>query len=144
MALILLFHNDTKEMVVVLPDATGHVGMVVVERGDDRFVLNEAFATSRVRSDGQTRLERLPEQETRASLERAAAAALPSGEGESATSSWFSLEPAAISMATFGARSEERRVGKECRSRMSASGGKKQHTTTRKTGTTLSEPQVAG
>ena len=103
MALTLLFHNDTKEMVVVLPDATGHVGMVVVERGDERFVLNEAFATSRVRTDGQVRLERLPERETRSSLERAAAAAQPSREGESATTSWFSLEPAAISMASFGA-----------------------------------------
>ena len=58
LALALLFPG-TKEMVVVVPSADGHVGMVVVERGDDRVILNEAYATSRVTSDGQIHLEKL-------------------------------------------------------------------------------------
>src|SRR4051812_39577696 len=50
-------------MVVVVPSADGHVGMVVVERGDDRVILNEAYATSRVTSDGQIHLEKLEPEE---------------------------------------------------------------------------------
>src|SRR4249920_2215928 len=76
-------------MVVVVPSADGHVGMVVVERGEDRVILNEAYATSRVTSDGQIRLEKLQPKEVQAlpqsqssSLERVpaleqVAAALP-------------------------------------------------------------------
>jgi OmpA-OmpF porin, OOP family len=94
MALILLFHPDatkapaakpaieqpakapaarapaTTEMVIVVPDASGHIGTVVVEHGDDRVILNEAYATSRITADGEIRLERLPEPEVRASFER--------------------------------------------------------------------------
>ena len=62
LALALLF-PETKEMVVVVPSADGHVGMVVVERGDDRIILNEAYATSRVTSDGQVHLEKLEPKE---------------------------------------------------------------------------------
>jgi len=62
LALVLLF-PATKEMVVVVPSADGHVGMVVVERGEDRIILNEAYATSRVTSDGQIRLEKLQPKE---------------------------------------------------------------------------------
>ena len=62
LALFLLF-PATKEMVVVVPSADGHVGMVVVERGDDRVILNEAYATSRVTSDGQVHLEKLQPKE---------------------------------------------------------------------------------
>ena len=88
LALVLLFPS-TKEMVVVVPSADGHVGMVVVERGEDRVILNEAYATSRVTSDGQIRLEKLQPKEVQAlpqsqssSLERVpaleqVAAALP-------------------------------------------------------------------
>src|SRR5215208_5394823 len=35
------------ETVVVLPSADGHVGAVVVQRGDNRQLLNQAYATSR-------------------------------------------------------------------------------------------------
>lgn len=63
MALILLFHDDTKEMVVVLPDAAGRTGMVVVERGNDRVILNEPYATSRITTDGHIRLEKLTDRE---------------------------------------------------------------------------------
>jgi outer membrane protein OmpA-like peptidoglycan-associated protein len=62
LALVLLFPS-TKEMVVVVPSADGHVGMVVVERGDERIILNEAYAASRVTSDGQIRLEKLQPKE---------------------------------------------------------------------------------
>jgi len=65
LALVLLFPS-TKEMVVVVPSADGHVGMVVVERGEDRVILNEAYATSRVTSDGQIRLEKLEPKEVQA------------------------------------------------------------------------------
>jgi len=67
LALALLFPG-TKEMVVVVPSADGHVGMVVVERGDDRVILNEAYATSRVTSDGQIHLEKLEPKETEAQV----------------------------------------------------------------------------
>jgi outer membrane protein OmpA-like peptidoglycan-associated protein len=80
LALVLLFPS-TKEMVVVVPSADGHVGMVVVERGDDRIILNEAYATSRVTSDGQIRLEKLQPTEVKAqaaSVEGAAAPQPPS------------------------------------------------------------------
>ncbi|MDH4095443.1 MAG: OmpA family protein [Betaproteobacteria bacterium] len=36
------------ELVVVLPSADGHVGMVVVERKGERAVLNQAYAASRI------------------------------------------------------------------------------------------------
>ena len=77
LALTLLFPG-TKEMVVVVPSADGHVGMVVVERGDDRVILNEAYATSRVTSDGQIHLEKLQPKEIQSQIkqmpdERAAA-----------------------------------------------------------------------
>ena len=80
LALVLLFPS-TKEMVVVVPSADGHVGMVVVERGEDRVILNEAYATSRVTSDGQIRLEKLQPAEVKAqaaSLEGATAPQPPS------------------------------------------------------------------
>ncbi|HXJ53459.1 MAG TPA: OmpA family protein [Burkholderiales bacterium] len=67
LALFLLF-PATKEMVVVVPSADGHVGMVVVERGDDRVILNEAYATSRVTSDGQIHLEKLEPKEAEAQV----------------------------------------------------------------------------
>ena len=67
LALALLFPG-TKEMVVVVPSADGHVGLVVVERGEDRVILNEAYATSRVTSDGQIHLEKLEPKEAEAQV----------------------------------------------------------------------------
>lgn len=60
LALILLIQDRTREMVVVIPGADGHVGAVVVERGDDRVILDEAYATSRITRGGEIRLERVP------------------------------------------------------------------------------------
>jgi outer membrane protein OmpA-like peptidoglycan-associated protein len=76
MALVLLF-PATKEMVVVLPSADGHVGAVVVERGDERFILNEAFATTRLTSDGQVKLQILEQPEVQPAVEEAPASESP-------------------------------------------------------------------
>ena len=95
LALALLFPG-TKEMVVVVPSADGHVGMVVVERGEDRVILNEAYATSRVTSDGQIKLERLPEREVQA-LERTA----PPSSSEKATAPQSALERVAAALPMF-------------------------------------------
>jgi len=64
-------------MVVVVPSADGHVGMVVVERGDDRVILNEAYATSRVTSDGQIHLEKLEPKEAQAEEVASTSGAVP-------------------------------------------------------------------
>jgi outer membrane protein OmpA-like peptidoglycan-associated protein len=42
-----------------VPSADGHVGTVIVERGNERMVLNQAFAASRIVSGGAPRSERL-------------------------------------------------------------------------------------
>jgi outer membrane protein OmpA-like peptidoglycan-associated protein len=98
MALILLF-PATKEMVVILPSADGHVGTVVVERGDERFILNEPYATTRITSDGQVKIEKLEQREVQASVERAAAAR-PAAEPRAAPPSPF--EQAAAFLPAFG------------------------------------------
>lgn len=54
------------ERVVVLPSADGHVGTVIVERGDVRVVLNEAYATSIIRDGGEPVRETLSPAEARA------------------------------------------------------------------------------
>jgi outer membrane protein OmpA-like peptidoglycan-associated protein len=59
------------ETVVVLPSADGHVGAVVVQRGDDRQLLNQAFATSR---SGEAQVSQL----SRAEVDRTFGAALRS------------------------------------------------------------------
>ena len=69
MALILLIHDSTREMVIVIPGADGHVGAVVVERGDERVILDEAYAASRVTAGGEVRLLRAPQPEVQASFE---------------------------------------------------------------------------
>jgi len=48
------------ETVTVLPSADGHIGTVVVQRGETQQVLHEAYATSR---SGQAELTRLSAQE---------------------------------------------------------------------------------
>ena len=47
-ALVLLFvPGKPTDEVVVLPSADGHVGMVVVQRGSERYVLNQPYAVSK-------------------------------------------------------------------------------------------------
>jgi outer membrane protein OmpA-like peptidoglycan-associated protein len=53
------------ELVVVLPSADGHVGTVVVERGRQKIVLNQAYAASRVVAGSAPRAERLTAGEVR-------------------------------------------------------------------------------
>jgi len=65
------------ELVVVLPSADGHVGVVVVERGGERAVLNRAYAASRVVDGGAPRSQILGEGAVRQEF-RAVLAALPS------------------------------------------------------------------
>jgi len=62
MALILLLHGaSTREVVMVLPDAQGRTGTVVVESRGERIVLNQPYATSRITYDGRVRNEPAPE-----------------------------------------------------------------------------------
>jgi outer membrane protein OmpA-like peptidoglycan-associated protein len=47
-ALVVLFiPGKPSDEVVVLPSADGHVGMVVVQRGSERYVLNQPYAVSK-------------------------------------------------------------------------------------------------
>ena len=64
------------ERVVVLPSADGHVGMVVVERGGETAVLNEAYASSDIVDGGSPVRRILPQSEVRAEF-AAALMALP-------------------------------------------------------------------
>lgn len=68
--------NVGNELVVVLPSADGHVGMVVVERRGERAVLNQAYAASRVREGSPPLPERLAEDLVRRDF-RSALQALP-------------------------------------------------------------------
>jgi outer membrane protein OmpA-like peptidoglycan-associated protein len=99
MALILLF-PATKEMVVVLPGADGHVGTVVVERGDERFILNEPYASTRLTTTGEVKLEKLEQRELPASTEGATEAQSPFAqspfERAAAVLPWFQGAVAAL------------------------------------------------
>ncbi|HSG77808.1 MAG TPA: OmpA family protein [Burkholderiales bacterium] len=46
------------ELVVVVPSADGHVGVVIVERGDKKLTLDTAFAASRIVDGGAPAAER--------------------------------------------------------------------------------------
>jgi OmpA-OmpF porin, OOP family len=65
-----------EETVVVLPGPDGKVGTVVVESAGARQVLNEAYATNQVRSDGSLQASRLSQQQVADSF-GATIAALP-------------------------------------------------------------------
>jgi outer membrane protein OmpA-like peptidoglycan-associated protein len=75
LALVLLFHPQ-EELVVVLPSADGHVGTVVVERGGERAVLNQAYAASRISGGGRLEELRLQGEEVRSAF-ASTLAALP-------------------------------------------------------------------
>jgi len=62
------------ELVVVLPGPDGKVGTVVVERGGERVVLNQAFAASRIVSGSSPQAQRLEESEARREFGTAMAA----------------------------------------------------------------------
>ena len=73
-ALAIVFGQRPSDEVTVIPGADGHVGMVVVQRGGQSYVLNQAYATSR---SGQDQVERSSDREIRESF-GAALNALPS------------------------------------------------------------------
>lgn len=54
------------EMVVLLPGPDGKVGTVVVERGGEKVVLNQAYAASRIVNGGAPQPQRPSESEIRA------------------------------------------------------------------------------
>lgn len=64
------------ELVVVLPSADGHVGMVVVERKGERAVLNQAYAASRIVDGSPPQAQQLSMSEVRGEF-AGALAALP-------------------------------------------------------------------
>lgn len=47
LALVYWVAKPPNETITVLPSADGHIGTVVVQRGDDRQVLNQPYATTR-------------------------------------------------------------------------------------------------
>jgi outer membrane protein OmpA-like peptidoglycan-associated protein len=64
------------ELVVVLPSADGHVGMVIVERRGERAVLNQAYAASRIVGGSPPETQQLSTAEVRAEF-ASVLAALP-------------------------------------------------------------------
>jgi outer membrane protein OmpA-like peptidoglycan-associated protein len=68
--------NVGNELVVVLPSADGHVGMVVVERRGERTVLNQAYAASRIQDGSAPQAQSLSSDAVRQDF-RAALSALP-------------------------------------------------------------------
>jgi outer membrane protein OmpA-like peptidoglycan-associated protein len=76
LALLLSWQPVKSELVVVLPQADGHVGTVVVERGAEVLVLNRAYAASRIRGESAPRAEQLSGDEVQRAF-GGALAALP-------------------------------------------------------------------
>ena len=56
-----------EEIVVVLPSADGHTGTVIVQRGGERYVLNQPFAASRLTGE-QSATAQLSDAEVRQSF----------------------------------------------------------------------------
>lgn len=66
LALIVAFHpHEASELVVVLPQADGRTGTVVVERDGRRVVLDQPYAASRITGAAAPLAERLTEQDVR-------------------------------------------------------------------------------
>lgn len=76
MALILSFQQVSSELVVVLPQADGRVGTVIVEGSGNRVVLDQAYAASHITARGAPTAGRLTEREARAAF-RGTLSALP-------------------------------------------------------------------
>ena len=77
-ALVVAYPRGNQEMVVLLPDAEGKVGTVVVEtEKGEQVVLNSAYATARVDPAGTVRQEKAKEPEVRQTFQAAVAAQPP-------------------------------------------------------------------
>ncbi len=76
-ALVVAYPRTSQEMVVLLPDAEGKVGTIIVEtEKGEQVVLNSAYATARVDPAGTVRRETAQDPEVRQTF-RAAVAAQP-------------------------------------------------------------------
>lgn len=76
--LVVAYPRTSQEMVVLLPDAEGKVGTIVVEtEKGERVVLNSAYATARVDPAGTVRRETAKEPEVRQAFQAAVAAQPP-------------------------------------------------------------------
>ena len=65
---LMIFSHDNQlgdELVVVLPGPNGKVGTVVVNRGGEQAVLNQAYASSRITDGGVPQAQRLTEEGVR-------------------------------------------------------------------------------
>lgn len=77
-ALVVAYPRTGQEMVVLLPDAEGKVGTVVVESDKgEQVVLNSAYATARVDPAGTVRRETAKEPEIERTFQAAVAAQPP-------------------------------------------------------------------
>jgi outer membrane protein OmpA-like peptidoglycan-associated protein len=77
-ALVVAYPRGGNEMVVLLPDADGKVGTIVVETDKgEQVVLNSAYATARAGPSGAIRRETVKEEEVRQTFQSALAAQPP-------------------------------------------------------------------
>jgi outer membrane protein OmpA-like peptidoglycan-associated protein len=77
-ALVVAYPRGPQEMVVLLPDADGKVGTIVVETDKGRqVVLNSAYATARADPAGSVRRETVKQEEVRRTFGPALAAQPP-------------------------------------------------------------------
>ena len=78
LTLVIAYPRPAPEMVVLLPDAEGKVGTVVVETDKgQQVVLNSAYATARSDPDGTVKRETAKEEEVRQTFQSALAAQPP-------------------------------------------------------------------
>jgi OmpA-OmpF porin, OOP family len=76
--LVVAYPRGGQEMVVLLPDAEGKVGTIIVETDKgEQIVLNSAYATARADPAGTVRRETVKPEEVRQSFESALAAQPP-------------------------------------------------------------------
>lgn len=78
LALVVAYPRPSQEMVVLLPDAEGKVGTIVVETDKgEQVVLNSAYATARASAAGTVKRETAKEEEVRQTFQSALAAQPP-------------------------------------------------------------------
>jgi outer membrane protein OmpA-like peptidoglycan-associated protein len=77
-ALVVAYPRGGQEMIVLLPDAEGKVGTIVVETAKgEQVVLNSAYATARSDSAGTVKRETVKEDDVRQTFQSALAAQPP-------------------------------------------------------------------
>lgn len=69
LALVIFMHpREPGELVVVLPEASGRTGTVIVERDGKQVVINRPYAASRITGKGAPQAEQMDEREVRAAF----------------------------------------------------------------------------